>query len=141
GARQGMKLLMEVKAQLRRLLVGMAYGARQGLKQASVSLGHFHQCGRNGLWSPSGIETIFPDCPQFSHLHQVGMAYGARQGLKRFHMLLQVAILRVGMAYGARQGLKHAFSISPSDNLLVGMAYGARQGLKLPFPNVGKPWL
>ncbi len=62
----------------------MACGARSGLKPPFITDEQRGYIGRNGLWSPFGIET-----DMVTHLWtvvvKVGMACGARSGLKHFH--------------------------------------------------------
>ncbi len=69
---------------VRKARVGMACGARSGLKPPFITDEQRGYIGRNGLWSPFGIET-----DMVTHLWtvvvKVGMACGARSGLKHFH--------------------------------------------------------
>ncbi len=62
--------------------------------------------GRNGLWSPFGIETS-PLPVRGCTVTSVGMACGARLGLKHnIAVIIHLYQPLVGMACGARLGLK-----------------------------------
>jgi len=84
GARSGLKQLAYCMTVVRKARVGMACGARSGLKPPFITDEQRGYIGRNGLWSPFGIET-----DMVTHLWtvvvKVGMACGARSGLKHFH--------------------------------------------------------